>query len=210
MAQGENDGELDPVRTRLLRLLAANGSNLRTASLAIGRNAAYLHQFVSRGTPKILGEDDREMLAEHLGCRPELLRHDRRVRLRAHPKQPPPSSPYSAPRGYSAVPEADIRRAVGTGAWKGGLEEAGDAWLFADPLIRHEFRAKPGDLWMIPVDGDSMEPLLSSGDRILIDATRTVPVPPGIFVIWDGMGLVAKRIEHVPHSDPASAWPSSR
>ena len=30
-----------------------------------------------------------------------------------------------------------------------------------------------------------------------------VPVPPGIFVIWDGMGLVAKRIEHVPHSEPA-------
>ena len=27
-------------------------------------------------------------------------------------------------------------------------------------------------------------------------------MPPGIFVIWDGMGLVAKRIEHVPHSEP--------
>src|SRR6266404_545760 len=24
---------------------------------------------------------------------------------------------------------------------------------------------------------------------------------PGIFVIWDGMGIVAKRIEHVPHSE---------
>ena len=55
---------------------------------------------------------------------------------------------------------------------------------------------------MIAVDGDSMEPLLSSGDRILIDVSRQMPVPPGIFVIWDGMGLVAKRIEHVPHSDP--------
>ena len=47
-----------------------------------------------------------------------------------------------------------------------------------------------------------MEPLLSSGDRILFDASLKVPVPPGIFVIWNGMGLVAKRIEHVPHSDP--------
>jgi phage repressor protein C with HTH and peptisase S24 domain len=47
-----------------------------------------------------------------------------------------------------------------------------------------------------------MEPVLSSGDRILIDVSLTVPVPPGIFVIWDGMGLVAKRIEHVPHSEP--------
>ena len=28
-------------------------------------------------------------------------------------------------------------------------------------------------------------------------------MPPGFFVIWDGMGLVAKRIEHVPQSDPS-------
>ena len=55
---------------------------------------------------------------------------------------------------------------------------------------------------MITVDGDAMEPLPSSGDRLLIDATQRVPVPPGIFVVWGGMGLVAKRIEHVPHSEP--------
>ena len=58
---------------------------------------------------------------------------------------------------------------------------------------------------MIAVDGDSMEPLLSSGDHILIDVSRTVPGPPGIFVIRRGMALVAKRIEHVPHSDPPRA-----
>ena len=66
-------------------------------------------------------------------------------------------------------------------------------WLFADPLIRHEFRAKPEDLQMIAVDGDSMEPLLSSGDRILIDVSRQVPVPPGIFVIWDEARRQADR-----------------
>jgi hypothetical protein len=68
-----------------------------------------------------------------------------------------------------------------------------------------------------------MEPPLSSGDRVLIDTSQRVPVPPGIFAIWDGLGLVAKRIEHEPNSDPAmvviksanpntrpmSAWPSS-
>ncbi len=75
-------------------------------------------------------------------------------------------------------------------------------WLFADPLIRHEFRARPDDLRMITVDGDSMEPQLSSGDRTLIDVRQRVPVPPGIFVIWDGMELVAKRVEHVPNSEP--------
>ena len=47
-----------------------------------------------------------------------------------------------------------------------------------------------------------MEPVAANGDRILIDVSRTVPAPPGIFVIWDGMGLVTKRIQHVPNSDP--------
>ena len=28
-------------------------------------------------------------------------------------------------------------------------------------------------------------------------------MPPGIFVIWDGMGIVAKRVEHVPNSESA-------
>ena len=192
---------MDPVRRRLLRLVAESNTNLRTASLAIERNSSYLHQFIHRGTPKVLGEDDREALAEHLGCSPEVLRHDRGFTRRPRPKLAAPS-PYAAPRGYSAVPEIDVRASAGPGAWNEELEEAKEAWLFADPLIRHEFRATPEDLRLITIDGDSMEPLLSSGDRILIDVSRRVPVPPGIFVIWDGMGLVAKRIEHVPHSEP--------
>ena len=28
------------------------------------------------------------------------------------------------------------------------------------------------------------------------------PLPPGIFVLHDGMGLVAKRLEHISNSDP--------
>ncbi len=193
--------QLDPVRRRLLRLVADSRTNLRTASRAMERNPAYLHQFIHRGTPKVLAEDDREALAEHLGCSPDLLKHDRGFSRKTR-RKPPVVAPHAAPRGYSAVPEIDVRASAGPGAWNDEFERTRAMWLFADPLIRHEFRAKPEDLQMIAVDGDSMEPLLSSGDRILIDVSRQVPVPPGIFVIWDGMGLVAKRIEHVPHSEP--------
>ena len=193
---------LDPVRKRLLRLLTAKGSTLQAASIAMGRNEAYLQQFVHRGTPKILAEDDREILAEHLGCRPELVKHGRSYRLSTHARRPPPSVAYSAPQGYSIVPEADVRAEPDAEAWAGELRETGEGWMFADAFIRHRLRADPGDLWMIEVDGDSMEPLLSGGDHFLIDVSRTVPAPPGIFVIWDGIALVAKRIEHVPHSDP--------
>ena len=197
----KSDAELDPVRRRLLRLVANSRTNLRAASLAIERNPTYLHQFIHRGSPRVLAEDDREALAEYLGCNSDLLRHDRSERRGTPPGRPLAGS-YAAPKGYSVVPEIDVRVAAGAGAWNEELEEIKEAWLFADPLIRHEFRAKPDDCRMITVDGDSMEPLLSSGDRIMIDVSRNLPSPPGIFVIWDGLGLVAKRVEHVPHSDP--------
>ena len=52
------------------------------------------------------------------------------------------------------------------------------------------------------VQGDSMLPTLQDSDTILVDLNQRNPIPPGIFVLHDGMGLVAKRLEHVPFSDP--------
>lgn len=75
-------------------------------------------------------------------------------------------------------------------------------WILGERLVRHEFQATPEELRMITLRGDSMEPLASRGSQLLIDISERDPVPPGIFVVWDGMGLVTKRIEHVQHSDP--------
>jgi phage repressor protein C with HTH and peptisase S24 domain len=199
---------LDPVRLKLLKLVKERGSDLKNVSLAIRRNAAYLHQFVYRGTPKVLPEDVRAALAEHLSCDEDGLRHrkvpPRKPRTRSPAPvmiQAPPAS--DAPEGFGRVTEIDVRASAGPGAIHEGLEEIKQVWYFPENVIRHEFRARTSDLRMITIDGDSMEPLLSSGDRVLIDTSQRVPVPPGIFAIWDGMGLVAKRIEHEPNSDPA-------
>lgn len=198
--------DLDPVRLKVLKLIEQNETDLKNASLAMGRNAAYLHQFVFRGTPKVLSEDDRAALARHLGCDEEELRH--RKRPARKPRAKPAVQPVrevdagGLPEGLVAIPEIDVRAAAGAGAIHDGLEETSEFWHFSAPLIRHEFRARPDDLRVITIDGDSMEPLLGSGDRIMVDTSQRVPVPPGIFVIWDGMGLVAKRVEHEPNSDP--------
>ncbi|WP_209428098.1 S24 family peptidase [Pararhodobacter sp. SW119] len=57
-------------------------------------------------------------------------------------------------------------------------------------------------LRVLAVEGDSMMPTLIEGDVILVDMNQRNPVPPGIFVLHDGLGLVAERLEHVPMSDP--------
>lgn len=201
---------LDPVRTRVLKLIEDRDTDLKNASLKIGKNAAYLHQFIFRGTPKALPEEVRKPLAEFLGVEEDSLRH-RRVPPRKPRSKPgieeaddeaQAPRPQHVPEGFIGIAEIDVRASAGPGAFHEGLEETKVTWLFPEAIVRHEFRAPPNELRMITVDGDSMEPLLSSGDRILIDTSQRVPVPPGIFVIWDGMGLVAKRVEHIPNSDP--------
>ena len=82
------------------------------------------------------------------------------------------------------------------------LEDAKEIWLSWGLLIRYESRARPGDLRVITIDGDPMEPLLHSSDRVLLDTSQCLPVPPGIFVIWNGVGILAKRVEDIPHSGP--------
>jgi len=47
-----------------------------------------------------------------------------------------------------------------------------------------------------------MEPRLYEGDRVFIDLRYTVPSPEGIFALWDGYGVVVKRVEIVRGSDP--------
>lgn len=60
----------------------------------------------------------------------------------------------------------------------------------------------PAGLVAVEVRGDSMEPTLRSGDRVIVDTNDRLPSPAGIFVLWDGIGTVIKRVEHVQGSDP--------
>jgi len=55
---------------------------------------------------------------------------------------------------------------------------------------------------VITVYGDSMEPTLAPGTRVMVDTEDRIPSPPGIFVVYDGLGLVVKRVEHRPQSSP--------
>jgi len=52
------------------------------------------------------------------------------------------------------------------------------------------------------VKGGSMEPTLRAGQLVAVDTGDRVPSPPGLFVIWDGLGLVIKRVEPVAGSSP--------
>jgi phage repressor protein C with HTH and peptisase S24 domain len=47
-----------------------------------------------------------------------------------------------------------------------------------------------------------MVPTLVGGDTVLVHMNQRAPAPAGVFVLHDGMGPVAKRLEHVPPRAP--------
>lgn len=60
-------------RELLKRKVEASSWTMSELSRSIGRNVAYVHQYVSRGTPRHLAERDRHALAAILGLDHRLL-----------------------------------------------------------------------------------------------------------------------------------------
>lgn len=103
---------------------------------------------------------------------------------------------------FVAIQYAAARPSMGGGAIAEDEERVGRDFHFRRAWIRDRLKAAPSLLRVMTVQGDSMIPTLHDGDVILVDMNQRNPIPPGIFVLHDGMGLVAKRLEHVPMSDP--------
>ena len=107
----------------------------------------------------------------------------------------------SSEEAFVAVSSVAVTASMGGGAVVED-ETDGRPYHFQRSWIRHKLRATPADLRIMHVEGDSMMPTLHHGDIVLVDLARRAPTPPGIFVLHDGMGLVAKRLDHIPNSDP--------
>ena len=46
-----------------------------------------------------------------------------------------------------------------------------------------------------------MEPVLSDGDAVMINIMDGITSPPGIFMIFDGVGIMVNQIEVIPDSE---------
>ena len=103
--------------------------------------------------------------------------------------------------GMVYIPEYDVRVAAG-GGFVVTEETKRDVWPFSRSYIENQLRLSTSQLVIVEVQGDSMEPTLRSGDRVLVNLADKRVSQPGIFVLWDGDGTVIKRLEIVPNSKP--------
>ena len=194
-ARARNDADrqagLDPSRRAVLAALTKAGLTLKQGSRALGRNDAYLQQYLYRGSPRRLPEDVRLRLADLTGERTESFLDPQLRSLHG-----------SAAPSRLPVPLLDVSAAAGGG--RIGNDTAGDDTALAFPpmLLRRITSAPTSSLRLITISGDSMAPTLEDGDMVMVDTGRTSPSPPGIFILDDGVGLVAKRVDAVPNSFP--------
>jgi phage repressor protein C with HTH and peptisase S24 domain len=78
-------------------------------------------------------------------------------------------------------------------------EPLGEPVYFRKTMIERLTRGKRSQLRVIDLRGDSMEPTLFDGDRAMIDLNDVdVAGNPGVFCLWDGTGLVVKRLQLIP------------
>ena len=112
----------------------------------------------------------------------------------------PPAAPAVLPGRMTQLIELDVR--AGAGASLVEAEHVASEWLVPRDLFAGHTTAPMGALRVISVQGDSMEPELMPGTRVVVDTEDTRPSPPGLFVVWDGLATVIKRVMFVPNSDP--------
>lgn len=176
-------------RQYLVKCLSQSPWTLASLSRALGKNAAYLHQFLHKGSPKRLPEQIRHQIAATLGISHEwLLPEKDRVTYAA-----------TVPQSTIAIAHLDIETAAGSARLVDDVSEASPKPHLFDKALLHALpHSGTEHLRLLTVRGDSMSPELEDGDVILIDLQNRSLRKSGIFVLDDGHGLVVKRLEELP------------
>ena len=181
------------IRHRLDALIGERGDDYASLSRMIGRNPTYIQQFIKKGVPRRLSEDDRRTLAAHFGIAERLLGgpddHVGRAVLTR--------SAAAAHGDYVLIPQLDIGASAGTGV-EPGMESPLAVLAFQSNWVRSVASGRPEALSVIQVEGDSMLPTLADGDNILVDTDDRERLRDGIYVLRTDDALLVKRLSVNP------------
>lgn len=162
------------------------GESLAGLSKMLGRNAAYLQQYVRRGTPRKLDEADRRLLADYLDIDEHLLSDTPAAGVRSR---------------YYRVPRLLVEASAGSGALV-DAELAASEFGFDRNWLRRLTNSSLELLALLRVAGDSMFPALADGDDILVDCgDAAARLRDGIYVLRRDESLLVKRLAINPSGE---------
>lgn len=170
----------DP-RSFLERLCAERGENFASLSRLIGRNDAYIQQYLRKGTPRHLRERERRTLARYFQIPESMLGG-------------PPDDDAATFGELVPVMRSEVRASAGPGAIADD-RRARPYFAFDPRWLKAITASPPSKLSMIRVEGDSMAPTLNAGDDILVDlAACGEPLRDGIHVLRVDDTVLVKRL----------------
>ena len=173
---------MENVREELDRLIRRKNYGYAAISRMLGRNPSYVQQFIKRGSPRKLDDEDRKVLASFFGVDEQIL-----------------GGPANAViDGMVEFPILDVQASAGFGA-VAASENAQTRFGFDERWLRSLTSAKSATLSIVRVMGDSMEPTLDEGDEVLVDASdHASRLRDGIYVLRADDTLVVKRVAIKP------------
>lgn len=198
---------LDPVRAFILaESKKAGKGRLAEWSKRIGRNATYLQQYIKKGSPAKIDEEDRRKLAMAMKVPESKLIAPGRHIVRPGEEFEPDPEDRPETEGDKPFPDAvaQMEGRIGGGSTGAVItieigdmqtrEPVGDWWRIPPSVLRGLARADSAHTVGFAMDGDSMEPTIQRTDIVFVDTGRQNIEPDGIWALDYGLGRTMKRV----------------
>lgn len=157
-------------REALDGLISERGETYASISRLLGRNSAYIQQFIKRGSPARLDQSDIALLALHFDVPVDVL-------------------------GGKEGPTVGQRSIVKVPLLNGTGNDSRSQWRLVDAAWLDRLCNQPASAAILPIVGEAMEPTLCNGDEVMIRRVRfQESVREGLYAIRGSSEIFVRRI----------------
>lgn len=157
-------------REALDGLISERGETYASISRLLGRNSAYIQQFIKRGSPARLDQSDIALLALHFDVPVKML-------------------------GGKEGPTVGQRSIVKVPLLNGTGNDLRSQWRLVDAAWLGRLCDQPASVAILPIVGEAMEPTLRNGDEVMISRVRfQESVREGLYAIRGSTEIFVRRI----------------
>ena len=158
------------LREALDSLIGERGETYASISRLLGRNTAYIQQFIKRGSPARLDQSDIALLALHFDVPVEML-------------------------GGKEGPTVGQRSIIKVPLLNGTGNDSRSQWRLVDAAWLGRLCDQPASVAILPIVGEAMEPTLCNGDEVMISRVRfQESVREGLYAIRGSSEIFVRRI----------------
>lgn len=165
--------------------------NLKSMSIALGRNPAYLHQFIHRGSPRVLPEKLRHRLAAILGVDEHLLRQHDSSADDAFDDETNTTTSLQSINFLDHPSQASANT---------------QPWFLPEELLRKNGVSSAKSIRLAVVGDTTVDHVINPGDVVMLDLSDQSPHRAGYFGIDGGDHIRVRYLETAGTKSPVKLF----